>query len=104
MTVIGLLLISGAVLDDDSTVPVPDDGVRRRGIHHSLSGCEWDSSRRNPIVVAEEAPDGKLASLRRACDHPVSAPLDASAGVCTGAGVLIFPVIKRVQSEVPAPL
>ena len=36
MTVIGLLWSSGAVLDDDSTVPVPDDGTgwryREKGI------------------------------------------------------------------------
>ena len=90
---------------------VLDDGIGRRGIHHFLSlslslspGCEWDSGQRNPIFAAEEAPDGKLASLRRAGDYLVSAPLDTSTGVCTGAGVLIFPVVKRVQSEVPAPL
>ena len=82
---------------------VLDDDIGRRRIHHFLSLSLPDVNG-TPIVAAEEAPDGKLASLRRAGDHSVFAPHDASAGVCTGAGVLIFPVVKRVQSEVPAPL
>lgn len=102
------LNINGSNLHLGNTISSIQEGTNNFSNNKLLSRSQIeiirDTIRRQPLTSLNKIPYRKHTRLRRISRHRKTRPRHPTTGVRTGSPVLILPVIKRRQREIPRPL